>query len=619
MGADVCGIAGIWQRSGERVDLLALESMGQMLAHRGPDGAGVHLDGEIGLANRRLRIIDATPAGDQPMGLSDGSLWLTFNGEIHNYRELRQELEARGVRFRTRTDTEVVLNAYAIWGTECFERFNGMWAAALWSARDQQLVLSRDRFGIKPLYYALRGDRICFASEPKAILAAFPEEGRPDEPEIERFLAGGTPDIGERTFFASIKSLSPATYSVFSRDAMRSSTYWQFTPGDEDPVPDTEERFRALLADAVRLRTKSDVPIGACVSGGLDSSAIVGLLDRSGPGPMHCFSLQYDESSFDESRYAALAARGPGLVTHWVRPDRHGMLDTMRKIVWHHDAPTRMRGRFGQWFVMSEAGRHVKVVLDGQGGDELLGGYSHHVVPYLIDRARRIAPEAPASRCLLREVADLGKVETPRPFFLLTAPLRYARDPRLHGPRPYSSMLNNMLWNELRYDGLREILHAEDAMSMAFSVESRTPFLDHRLVELCFRLPFYEKISDGRTKSLLRRALSEDVPQAVLARRRKLGFPAPVAPWLRLEDNRRAVRDLLLDPRSLQRGVRSPRKVEATLKAFYGGRSLHPSTAAARLWTWITLELWFRDFVDRTGFDGSPVVGADSRAARTGP
>src|SRR5947209_2436513 len=196
----MCGIAGIWERSGRPVDRDGLERMSAILRHRGPDGSGLHVDGEVGLANRRLAIVDPSPAGDQPMGLPERGLWLTYNGEIHNYVELRRELESRGAEFRTRTDTEVVLHAYAAWGHDCFERFNGMWALGLWDARERSLVLSRDRFAIKPLCYSIRGARFCFASEPKAILAAFPEERLPDRDEIDRFLSGGFPDAGESTF-----------------------------------------------------------------------------------------------------------------------------------------------------------------------------------------------------------------------------------------------------------------------------------------------------------------------------------------------------------------------------------------------------------------------------------
>src|SRR5438067_2497908 len=327
--------------------------------HRGPDGSGIYLDGEIGLANQRLSILDPSPAGNQPMGLPERGLWLTYNGEIHNYLELRRELETHGATFRTETDTEVVLHAYAVWGTDCFDRFNGMWALALWDAGERRLVLSRDRFGIKPLCYCVRGDRICFASEPKGILAAFPDERAPDDDEIARFLTGYTPDAGEATFFASIRNLPADSCAVVSGNGIERRSFWSFAPGDETPRPDVEERFRELLGDSVRLRMRSDVPVGACLSGGLDSSSIAALVDVPRGRTMHCFSLRYEGWRDDESGYSQLAADArPGLFQmHWVRPVPDGLLDTMGKIVWHHDAPTPIRGRYAHWFVMEEVAR----------------------------------------------------------------------------------------------------------------------------------------------------------------------------------------------------------------------------------------------------------------------
>ena len=594
----MCGVAGIWHRSGEPIDTVALDRMGRILAHRGPDGSGTHIDGAIALANRRLRILDLSKAADQPLGLPDHSLWITFNGEIHNYLELRRALESGGATFRTQTDTEVALWAYAAWGVECFERFNGMWALALWDARKHQLVLSRDRFGIKPLYYSVRGDRVCFASEAKAILAAFPEERRADHREIDRFLAGGYPDSGEATFFENVKNVCPATFIVFSREQARSATYWMFEPGVEAPRPAAEVELRELLADAVRLRTRSDVPLGACLSGGLDSSTIVSLLDTSQGNALHCFSTRYNEPAYDESHYAALVAKRRRLVLHWVRPDPRDMLETMRKIVWHHDAPTPVRGRFAEWFVMREAARHVKVVLAGHGSDELLAGYGRDVIPYLIDRVCRGGGVRPN---LIREVTELGRVGSSLHWFVLTAVGNYLRDPRTRGANPYTSTLNNVLWDGLRHNGLPESLHSDDALSMAFSVESRAPFLDHRVVELCFSLPFYEKISDGWTKSLLRRSLAGVVPGEVLTRRRKLGFVAPVAPWLRLERNWQGVCELLLDPRSLQRGIFDRRRLELELKAVRRGPPAYARMRMPRVWRWVTLELWFREFLDGAG------------------
>jgi asparagine synthase (glutamine-hydrolysing) len=365
---------------------------------------------------------------------------------------------------------------------------------------------------------------------------------------------------------------------------------------------------------------RSDVPVGACLSGGLDSSAIAALVEVPAGEPMQCFSLRYEGSRQDESHFAAAAAaaRGDRLALTWVEPTGDDLLGTMARIVWHHDGPMRVRGRLGQWAVMEQASRHVKVVLDGQGGDELLAGYSSYVFPYLVDRLRRPL-EAGG---LARELPGLGQIESrSRAWFLARTPFRPAQralglPPLLFGraesrafrrsvdvsplerERPYASSVNNMLWNELRHEGLPEVLHAEDALSMAFSIESRTPFLDHRLVELCFSLPYTDKISGGWTKSLLRRALADDVPREILERRRKLGFSSPTTTWLLREDNWRAVRELLLDPRTLGRGILDRRRLERVLDAYERGPALYRAHRTGRIWTWSTLELWFRQFID---------------------
>jgi asparagine synthase (glutamine-hydrolysing) len=632
----VCGIAGIWERAGRPVDPTALERMGRCLRHRGPDGAGTYLEGEIGLAHRRLSILDLSDAAAQPMGTPDGDLWLNYNGEIHNYRELRAELEGLGAAFRSQGDTEVVLQAYRAWGPAAFERFNGMWALAVWEARARRLVLSRDRFGIKPLCYSVRGSRVAFASEPKAILTAFPEERDPDLPEVHAFLNGASPDVGPATFFANIRWLCAGTFAVFDPTSQRSHAYWSFVPGDESPKPDAEERFRHLLDDAVKIRLRSDVPVGACLSGGLDSSAIVRLAMRHlGAEPLHCFSLAYaNDPASDESGYAALVADDPSRYRlHWVTPDADRMLETVARIVWHHDGPTLVRGRFAHWFLMREVSRHVKVVLEGHGGDELLGGYEHFILPYALDRIR--LPRAPDHRFspgllaelvrlsevggnagrknLLRVLFDAVKRRVPfvgRPGTRLesralaaacgdVSALRF-RDAWMarEVPRPYRSRLNNALWLELRCAGLPEALHEDDALSMAFSIESRVPLLDHRVVEFCFSLPFQEKIRDGWTKSLLRRSLDGLLPDPVLKRRRKLGLPQPVARWLTEPANFEAVRALLLDPACAGRGLLEPGRLERKL----GGPRPQAVRWARRyvstLWRLVTLELWYRLMVD---------------------
>ncbi|MGI9190109.1 MAG: asparagine synthase (glutamine-hydrolyzing) [Longimicrobiaceae bacterium] len=638
----MCGIAGIWERGGKPVERSMLERMAAVLHHRGPDGEGVYLGGEMGMAHRRLAIVDLSDDGHQPIATPDRALWLNFNGEIHNFVELRRELEERGVNFRSRSDTEVVLWAYRVWGADCFRRFNGMWALALWDAAKRELILSRDRFGIKPLCYSVRGKRVAFASEPKAILEVFPEERAPSHREIYAHLAGAYPDGGETTFFANLAVLPPATYAVFRSGGMRRESYWHFVPGEEAPRADAEEHFRHLLRDSVRLRMRSDVPVGVTLSGGLDSTAVARLAEPVGD-PLHCFSLKYDDPRVDESRYAALAADDARFRMHWVRPDPRGLLDTMTRITWHHDAPMPPRGRVPQWFVMQEAGRHVKVVLEGHGSDELLAGYPHFILPYLLDRLRFRTPET-ASMGIRAELEALTRIYGSGRAF----PLRLMANPfkrwigldqlpwkrvvrreyaDAHGPvpsaghrevwmrrdvdRPFRSHLNNALWLELRRAGLPESLHADDALSMAFSVESRPPFLDHRVVEFCFSLPFHEKMREGWSKSLLRRSLADVLPPEIRDRRRKLGFPAPLARWLREEANFRDVADLLLSPRCTERGIFDRARLERGLERF---RTADPTRARNRtsdLWRWLTLELWFRDFID----GGTPSV----RSARAAP
>lgn len=604
--------------------------MARTLHHRGPDGHGEWNNGGVGFAHTRLAIIDASAHSAQPMHARDGSLVLVYNGEIHNFKELRNELSAAGVVFRSQGDTEVLLASFRHWGEAAFERFNGMWAAAIWDNRNRRLHLSRDRFGIKPLYFSMRGDRLAFASEPKAILAAFPEERQFNPEEVHAFLNGGSPDVNDHSFFANIYAIAPATtMSIGPTGPMRSVSYWHFSPGAvEAEGADRAEHFRCLLADAVRLRLRSDVPVGAALSGGLDSSAVARLAVAAG-ATLDCFSLRYPGKPYDESAYAAAVADSASYRMHWVEPDPREVIDLTRDIVWHHDAPVPIRGRLPQWAIMRAASRRVRVILEGQGGDELLAGYPHFDLPFLIDRLRTIPWGSPASLNILRrELARLSELGGGKQGFLTAMctrqlkrhlparpwirfehpqfaagfgkldPLRRRASWTSPGvPRPFESHLNNALWLEFRYGGMPEALHAADAASMAFSMESRAPLLDHRLVEFCFSLPFDEKIRDGWTKSILRRALADDLPQSVLQRTRKLGFPAPYGEWLSSETSYPALRDILLSQPSLNRGILSP----TALRRWLSPRRVGPKYVrryVEPVWRALTLEIWFQTFID---------------------
>ena|ERR1700730_1113953 len=620
----MCGIAGIWNRDGGPVDRATLGLMLDSLAHRGPDGTGAYVDREgLALGHRRLAVIDLSQDAAQPAWLPDRSICMVFNGEIHNYPELAAELRFAGAHLRADNDTEVLLWAYRMWGENCFERLNGMWAVAFWEVSRRRLLLSRDRFGIKPLVYSFRGSRVAFASEAKGLLAAFPEERLPDWRRAREFVMRRLPDPDgdERTFFENIRSLRPGEVLSIEKRCESKRQYWSFRPGTEVSRPDAPEAFLALLRDSVKLRLRSEVPLGVTLSGGLDSSTIARIATSEIEGPLHCFSLRYPTDRLDESRYASAVADDPDRYQmHWITPSSEGLLETMAGIVWHHDGPTPMRGRYPQWHVLRAAASHVTVVLGGQGADELLGGYDQFIWPFLLDRLNRRLPRSKSDSSLASELLRLGQVSVgiPRilPPMLLSSALRQVRRAwyrAIHSrsasgsqparedsrqDRPYRSRLNNALWRELRHVGLPELLHAEDAISMAFSVESRLPFLDHRLVEFCFSLQYDEKVGDGWTKLLLRRATQELLPQRVRLRRSKLGFPGDHAAWLGTGRGLDTVRDLLLDPASLTRGWLDPKWIR---KSFGGSRE----TAAKWVrgnpsWTWraTTFELWCRQFVD---------------------
>jgi asparagine synthase (glutamine-hydrolysing) len=419
----------------------------------------------------------------------------------------------------------------------------------------------------------------------------------------------------------------------FTAETQQVRRYWRFEPGAEEARADAHVEFRALLEDAVRIRMRSDVPVGVCLSGGLDSSSVARLASRNTGRPIDCFSLRYPGSALDESHYARLAADDASRYRlHWIEPDADDFMDTVARIVWHHDAPMPIRGRYPQWYVLKGAAGHVTVSLDGQGADELLGGYGRFILPFAIDSiALRDRGLAAAFRDLGRELHALTGMGQNRPAFLArllasvlkqhltddTWPWQSLLDRefrRRHAPvqewhqfhawlansaaQPYASRVNNALWNEFTLAGLPELLHAEDALSMAFSLESRLPFLDHRLVEYCFTLPYDDKLGAGWTKILLRRASEDLLPEAIRWRRKKLGFPGLDRQWLAGDPGLGSIRDVLLEPRCLARGVLHRPKIERQL----GGSPERARTFVGRnlerVWKLITTELWFRQFID---------------------
>jgi asparagine synthase (glutamine-hydrolysing) len=591
----MCGIAGILRRDGAPASRQTLEWMNSVQSHRGPDGHDVFCEGPVGLAHRRLAIIDLSEAGLQPMTVEGRTV--VYNGEIYNFRELRAELEVLGHRFSSESDTEVLLRAYLQWGKACVNRFNGMFAFALWDASQGLLFCARDRLGIKPFFYVEDEAGLEFASEIKALLHR-PERRKPRLRTLVRFLGEGLTDDEWETFFEGVSILPPAHTLTVSQGRSVLERYWRVRPEldwqevigqaaleprafpgrlertvDDSYFPrvqglqEAAEAFRALLQDSVRLRLRSDVPVGTCLSGGLDSSSVVAcassLLDR----PMETFSSIYPDRGYDEKRYIDDVVSAYETVPNPVQPDGEDLPELFDRIVWHQDEPTGGPGLYSQWRVMQTARSKVTVLLDGQGGDELLAGYHHYFREYLSELAMELHAEGKPLDQVLRQAETIGlvtghdhggladrairrarrpkilklfqrerpgKVKTPAVLHRALASSVSSRDAtRMDVDRLFSNSLSQKLHDDLTRFSIPALLRYEDRNSMAFSLEARVPFLDHRLVELCFAMPTRLKIAPPLTKLVLRKAMNGRLPASVTQRQDKLGYPTPVANWFR--------------------------------------------------------------------------------------
>lgn len=640
----MCGIAGILELRGGTPPTDLVRRMNALQAHRGPDGEGLLELGPLALGHRRLAVFDLSERAAQPMRLAEAELAISYNGEVYNHPELRAELEAAGERFRTTSDTEVVLRAYARWGEGALERLNGMFAFALWDGARRRLLLARDRLGIKPLYLWQDAGRLVFASELKALLAAAPAARALEPAVLARFLQRGVQDDGPETFFRGARQLAPAHLLTVElegeRARVRERRYWSL----EDVIPaaaaqgDPAPALRALLDDAVALQLRSDVPVGTCLSGGLDSSAVVALASGRASAPVRTFTAVYDDPGYDERRFARAVVRHFGCEAHEVspRPGR-ALVPLLDLIGWYHDEPCSRPGLVTQWYVMAAAAGRVTVLLDGQGGDELLLGYASYALPYLRSLGaaalRERAPEqalklwrdgrgllaqrstsAYGPGTLLRHVAVASWRRLGRAGPALAPELAAAAAARGGGARAGSSLapIDRALRDDVTALSLPALLHHEDRASMAFSLEARVPFLDHRLVELCLGLDFRTKVEGGAMKSVLRRALADLLPSEVLTREDKLGYPTPIDRWLREAGTE--VHEVLLDGFA-ERGLVRARDVERQVAAFARGEARADPWL---LFRWLTAELWLARFVDRPPAPPLVPPGLDLPAPRRG-
>ena len=608
----MCGIAGVYNLDGQPAVPALLTRMARVIGHRGPDQEGIHTDGNLGLVFRRLAIIDLSAAGHQPMSNEDGTVWLLFNGEIYNYRELAPGLRARGHVFRSRTDSEVILHAYEEYGEACLQQFNGMFAIAIWDSRRRVLWIARDRLGVKPLYYTLDGHRFAFASEIKALRECASVGTRANPHAIVQYLRLGY-SIDDQTWFQGVRKLMPGCVASISEESgLHVSSYWDPIEIYRNPEPasDYPERIRELLHDSVRLQLRSDVALGAHLSGGLDSSSVVALMSQEAGTPINTFGGAFEEGGqYDERHYSRQMVARYQTVHHEVQPGACELPRVLPRLIWHMDEPAVGPGLFPQFVVCRLTAQcGVKVVNGGQGGDELFGGYVRYLRLYL---RQRLA--AGAARTRARELAVLGG-QAPR----LVQQVWSSRRPaallgKLYvgyrggiGYHPafaahvgdYQPMLDSCvadpvasaMYNDVRYY-LPALLQVEDRTSMAVSIESRVPLLDYRLVELAAAIPIAEKFRNGELKHLLRRAMRDALPSAILNRHDKRGFPTPISLWFRheLAD---WVEELLVSHAFRERRVFCDGYLAALLAAHRSGLM----DTSPQLWAAANIALWFEQF-----------------------
>ena len=583
----MCGIAGILNLDGRPCDVNHVRRFTDAVAHRGPDGRGVFTDGPLGLGHRRLAILDLSEMGHQPMSCLDGRYWITYNGEIYNFLELRRKLAKAGIPFRTESDTEVIAAAYHHWGPQCTLQFNGMWALAIWSTERRELFLSRDRFGIKPLHYVVQPGRFAFASELKAFCHLDGFVPRENAAEMRKFLARGGASM-EDTLFEGVKRLPGGYNMVVSAEGMRTWRWWQtldHLPSVPKRLPEQAEKFRELFFDSVRLRLRSDVSVGTALSGGLDSSSIVCSIPRVGSGSgereardcHHAFVATFPGTLWDERAYAASAIERAGATPHFIPIEIDDVLEGLQQ----YTTDLEMVGErlsIPLWLTYrAQRRQNIVVSIDGHGADEMLAGYHRTLLRMLQGHGNLLRAPVRTVQLTqvvrgLHETGGLWAGQPPSmarlireydPFLrgadrVLQRGRRFARRMLSGGARSseavhgrwapdsppitnadeetlermrHLSPLKKLLYREFHVSTLPNVLRTFDRCSMAHGVELRMPFLDWRLVTYVFALPETSIAGGGFTKRVLREAMRDVIPEDIRKRRGKIGFSSPMPDW----------------------------------------------------------------------------------------
>ena len=629
----MCGICGIFypnpRRHAERDTLAAMNAQ---IIHRGPDDDGFFVEGNVGLAMRRLSIIDLA-TGHQPISNEDNALWIVYNGEIYNHQQLRADLQARGHQYRTRSDTETILHLYEEYGADCVKHLRGMFAFAIWDRRERKLFIARDRLGIKPLYYRYEAGTFLFGSEIKAILAYPGVKAEFNRGTLAEYLAFGYLS-GAETMYSGIQKLPPGHTLAISEDGRLSVTpYWDLSvAADPDPKPREYyvKTYRELLEECVSSHLMSDVPVGVFLSGGLDSSAVAALTTKIRREPIETFAVGYGEEAYSELPFARQVAKHIGSKHHEVRLSREEFFEALPKLIWHEDEPIAWPSSVSLAFVARLARERVTVVLTGEGSDETLGGYARYawtLANARMDRAyRNLTPSflrkwvrhgisaGPLSVALRRKLEHTFLVRDSRSwesfyfdnFYsaftaaeqadLLTGDMRALAGSAYAGSMKFWEASSGDLLHRLLYTDIKtylvELLMKQDQMSMAASIESRVPFLDHVLVEFAARIPAQYSIRGLAGKFILKSAVEDLLPRDIVYRQ-KMGFPTPWAYWLagpQLDDLER----MLLENRSIARGFFNPDSLKRLFAEHRRGHRDHGN----RIWRLLNLETWLRVCVD---------------------
>lgn len=571
----MCGIFGVINNRNSQ-DISLLKAVSEILEHRGPDDEGfllgstednslipykgdispnnlnlLHIDAasqnfNLALIHRRLSIIDLSSQGHQPMCYGNEIFWIVLNGEIYNYVEIKEELSLKGYQFNSNSDTEVILASYAEWGESCVSRFNGMWAFAIWDRTKNKLFLSRDRVGIKPLYYYLDSDAFIFSSEIKGISTYLKRKFKTNKNKIREYLIKGQVIIGESedTIFDEVKQLLPGNNIVYQWNNLKIKKYWSLDLNiHREPRPFHVDRFKELFHDSLRLMLRSDVEVGSCLSGGIDSSSIVSYASIAFNRQFSTFSAIWPNTRHDESEFMRLVAKQYNCNAHYIESDLQNIIQLIDKITWHQELPLAGSSLIAQWNIMEIAKQsNVPVLLDGQGADEILSGYPFYIAPYInecfrgckvssiIDLLLNASHTGYGIKQMLKQQIRLflnKKTIVPKLPISDFEMSQYTNSLKYQYPH-HCTFLPDFLQEHILKSNLPSLLHFEDRNSMAHSIEARVPFLDHRLIEYCINIPSEYKIGNGYTKTILRDAMKGYVHDKIRFRRDKVGFSTPL-------------------------------------------------------------------------------------------